>query len=63
MDKFRFLKVGLSGILVFIGVKMLVMDIYHIPIGISLGVIACVLTISILASLLIPEPDLKIEHG
>jgi len=57
MDKFRYLKVGLSGILVFIGVKMLVMDIYHIPIGISLGVIAGVLTISILVSLLIPQPE------
>ena len=55
MDKFRFLKVGLSGILVFIGVKMLVMDIYHIPIGASLGVIAGVLTLSVLASIFIPE--------
>lgn len=57
MDKFRFLKAGLSGILVFIGGKMLVMDIYHIPISLSLGVIAGVLTISVLASLLIPESE------
>ena len=57
MDKFRFLKLGLSGILVFIGVKMLLMDIYHIPIGLSLAVIAAVLTISVLASLLIPESE------
>ncbi len=57
MDKFRFLKAGLSGILVFIGVKMLVMDIYHIPISLSLGVIAGILTISVLASLLIPESE------
>lgn len=51
MDKFRYLKVGLSVILVFVGVKMLIESIQHIPIGISLGVIAGVLTTSILASL------------
>lgn len=55
VTKFRFLKVGLSAILVFVGVKMLIVDIYHIPIAVSLGVIASILTISIVASLLIPE--------
>jgi len=60
MGKFRFLKVGLSGILVFIGVKMLVMDIYHIPIALSLGVIATVLTFSVLASIFIPEQESEI---
>ncbi|HET6823675.1 MAG TPA: TerC family protein [Anaerolineales bacterium] len=51
MDKFQYLKVGLSAVLVFIGVKMVIDGFYHIPIGISLGVVASILTISILASL------------
>jgi tellurite resistance protein TerC len=55
VTKFRFLKLGLSAILVFVGIKMVIVDIYHIPITISLGVIAGILTISILASLLLPE--------
>jgi tellurite resistance protein TerC len=55
ISKFRFLKVGLSAILVFVGIKMLIEGFYHIPILVSLGVIAAVLTISIVASLLFPE--------
>jgi tellurite resistance protein TerC len=63
MDKFHFLKVGLSAILGFVGVKMLItyFDI-HVPIGISLGAIAGILLLSIVASLIWPkasEPD----HG
>ncbi len=55
VTKFRFLKMGLSAILVFVGIKMLIEGFYHIPILVSLGVIAGVLTISIAASLLFPE--------
>ena len=51
MDKFQYLKFGLSAVLVFIGVKMVIADFYKIPIGVSLGVVAGILTISILASL------------
>lgn len=56
MQSFRFLKHGLSVILVFVGVKMLIADIYHLPIALSLGVIASVLAISVVASILFPEP-------
>lgn len=55
ITKFRFLKIGLSAILIFVGVKMLIVDFYHIPILASLGVIASILTLSIVASLVIPE--------
>jgi tellurite resistance protein TerC len=55
VTKFRFLKMGLSAILVFVGIKMLIEGFYHIPILVSLGVIASILTISIAASLLFPE--------
>lgn len=52
IDKFHYLKLGLSVVLTFVGVKMVIVDFYKIPIGVSLGVIAAILTISILASLL-----------
>jgi tellurite resistance protein TerC len=51
VDKFHYLKLGLSAVLVFVGIKMVMTDIYKIPIGLSLAVIAGILTISIVASL------------
>ncbi|TDB51676.1 TerC family protein [Photorhabdus khanii] len=47
-EKFTMLKYGLSVILVFIGIKMLLMDVYHIPMGVSLGTIASILTITMI---------------
>jgi tellurite resistance protein TerC len=52
MEMFRYLKVGLSFVLCFVGAKMLIVDFYKIPIGISLGVVAGILLLSILASML-----------
>jgi tellurite resistance protein TerC len=52
MQRFRYLNVGLAAILVFVGVKMLLTDLVHIPIGLSLGCIALILAASIAASLL-----------
>jgi tellurite resistance protein TerC len=51
MDQFQYLKLGLSVVLTFIGVKMVIVDLYHIPVGTSLAVVASVLIISIVASL------------
>src|SRR6266498_1646012 len=51
MDKFQYLKLGLSAVLTFIGIKMVIVDIYHIPVGVSLAIVASILTISVLASL------------
>jgi tellurite resistance protein TerC len=51
MDKFHYLKLGLSAVLTFVGVKMVIVDFYKIPIGISLGVIALILTAAVVASL------------
>ena len=50
IDMFRYLRVGLSFVLCFIGAKMMLVDFYKIPIGISLLVVAGILGISILAS-------------
>ncbi|MEZ4706182.1 MAG: TerC family protein [Caldilineaceae bacterium] len=57
LDKFRFLKLGLAFILVFVGVKMLIEEYYHISIGASLGIIMLALAVSIAASLLIPVKE------
>ena len=52
---FHFLKLGLSVVLVFVGAKMLLTDVYHVPIGLSLAVIAAVLGASVVASLRFPK--------
>jgi tellurite resistance protein TerC len=51
IHRFIYLKAGLSAILVFVGIKMLLLDLYKIPIAISLAVIATCLTVAVAASL------------
>ena len=55
MELFHHLHYGLSVILVFVGVKMVLSDIYKIPIGISLGVVGLIIAGSIAASLIWPR--------
>ena len=57
MDKFHYLKVGLALVLCFVGVKMLLVDLYKIPIAASLAVVALLLAGSIVASLLRPRAE------
>jgi tellurite resistance protein TerC len=57
ITKFSFLKVGLSFVLIFVGAKMLLTEVYKIPIAVSLGVIAGVLVLSIVVSLLRAPSD------
>jgi tellurite resistance protein TerC len=52
MDRFHYLGYALAAILVFVGAKMLLVDVYKIPVGLSLGVIALTLTLGVVASLL-----------
>jgi tellurite resistance protein TerC len=61
VDKFYYLKLGLSAVLVFVGIKMVMIDIYKIPVGLSLGMIASILTISVIASLWRAQRLLKME--
>ncbi|HNT97459.1 MAG TPA: TerC/Alx family metal homeostasis membrane protein [Elusimicrobiales bacterium] len=56
MDYFRFLKVGISVVLFYVGVKMMLSGVYHIPALFSLGVVLGILGLSILFSLLLPPP-------
>jgi tellurite resistance protein TerC len=57
MRYFRFLRYGLAGVLAFIGVKLLIVDLVKIPIGASLGVVGALLLISVAASLLAPQRE------
>ena len=52
MGRFSYLKLGLAVVLSFVGVKMVLADIFHIPTALSLGVIAVVLTVAIVASIM-----------
>jgi tellurite resistance protein TerC len=51
MDRFVYLSHGLALILVFIGTKMLLIDVWHPPIWLSLGVIVAVLAATVVLSL------------
>ena len=51
MDRFAYLKTGIAGILVFVGVKMVVSAWFHLPTGISLAVILLFLGTAIWASI------------
>ncbi|MCP5279195.1 MAG: TerC family protein [Thiobacillus sp.] len=49
--RFHLLKYGLALVLVFVGVKMLIADLYNVPIGLALGIVAVILATSVAASL------------
>jgi tellurite resistance protein TerC len=51
MELFHRLHYGLSAVLVFVGIKMLLADLYKIPVGIALSVVAGILLISVMASI------------
>lgn len=51
LDKFHYLKPALAVILSFVGIKMLISSFYKIPVGVSLGVIAGLLVVAVIASL------------
>ena len=51
MDRFVYLSHGLALILAFIGTKMLLIDVWHPPIWLSLGVIVAVLAATVVLSL------------
>jgi len=67
MGKFHYLRVGLALVLAFVGAKMMLADLYKIPIAASLAVVAVLLAGSVVASLIRPptEPPLPVTppHG
>lgn len=74
MDKFRYLKVGLSAILIFIGLKMSATYLihqkwfpyhdpnFHISVGISLGVIVSILVLAVGSSLWVSRNDPPVDN-
>jgi tellurite resistance protein TerC len=52
IDRFEYLKYGLAALLAFAGFKMLLSDVIHIDIWLSLGVIVGILAVSVVVSLL-----------
>ena len=52
---FHYLKIGLSIILAFVGLKMLLSNFYQPPVSVTLGAVALTLVVSILASLIFPQ--------
>lgn len=60
---FTYLKYGLAAILVFVGVKMCIADLFKIPIEISLAFIILTLSMCILASMVLNSPNRAKEQG
>ncbi|MCZ8132544.1 MAG: TerC family protein [Steroidobacteraceae bacterium] len=62
-EKFHLLSYGLAIILAFIGTKMLLIDVYKIPVAWSLGVTASILVITMVLSLMIPPKEKPARPG
>lgn len=56
VNRFWLLSYGLAVVLVFVGIKMLLVDVYKIPIELSLAVIASIITLSVILSFNIKPP-------
>ena len=61
-DRFALLKYGLAVILVFIGIKMLIVEWYKLPILLSLGIVGAILAISVIASLIYSTRQGRASH-
>ncbi|MGH7477916.1 MAG: TerC family protein [Longimicrobiales bacterium] len=56
IERFHYLKYGLAAVLVFVGIKMLIADVVHLPIGVSLGIVGLLIAGSVILSLARPVP-------
>ncbi|ALR05774.1 TerC family protein [Xylella fastidiosa] len=57
-DRFHLLPYGLAVILIFIGIKMVIIDLYKIPVLVSLGMVIAILAITIALSLMHPPKQM-----
>ncbi len=62
MEVFHYLHYGLATILIFIGAKMMLSELYKMPIWVALSVVAGVLAISIIASVLKPHKKARLPE-
>ncbi len=60
--KFHLLNYGLAVILVFIGTKMMLIDIYKIPVALALGVVVAILAVTMLLSVKTAKPEAEDPH-
>ena len=63
MREFRYLKIGLSLVLIFIGIKMMSMQVFTIPSLLALGITVVLIGGSVLASILIPDREEEQAEG
>lgn len=63
MPYFRYLNVGLSSVLIFIGAKMLLEKWLHIPILVALGIVGGLLLLSVLASLVAVSREKRVKKA
>lgn len=63
MEMFEYINYALSGILVFVGVKMIIAGWYHIPTLVSVSVIIGLLLISVIASIYFPKKNKKMPKA
>src|SRR5690554_3185438 len=63
VHRFVYLQTGLAVILTYIGIKMLLLDVVHIPTLLSLGVVIGILATSVVASLLFGKPDEEMRRA
>src|SRR5690606_13247180 len=63
MREFRYLKIGLSLVLIFIGAKMMLVELVKIPSLVALAVAVLLIGGSVLASIMIPEAEEKQARG
>jgi tellurite resistance protein TerC len=64
MHRFVYLKIGLSLVLVWVGIKMIVSHaIFKIPTAISLGVVIAIIAISVVASLVATREPTESDEG
>ena len=56
-DRFHLLSYGLAIVLMFVGIKMLIVEFYKIPVFLSLGIVASILAVAVVASLKIPKKN------
>jgi tellurite resistance protein TerC len=59
LDRFRYLNLGLAVILAFVGVKLILVDVWHPPIGLSLAVVAGSLAVAALASWIVERREAR----
>jgi tellurite resistance protein TerC len=59
VSRFRYLRVGLAVLLVFVALKLMLSAVVHIPAGVSLAIIAAILAAAIAASRFLPNPPAR----